>query len=70
MNTSVLMRAGAVLLAWLGIMLGAGYFVRQGIASTFGPDTWWMVAGWVGMVLGLIHFLAVLILARQSPIEQ
>lgn len=69
MNTSVLMRAGFALLIWLGLMLGLGYFMRQGVASIFGPDTWWMVAGWAGMMLGLIHFLAILILARQPHID-
>ena len=69
MNTSVLMRAGFALLIWLGLMLGLGYFMRQGVASIFGTDTWWMVAGWAGMMLGLIHFLAILILARQPHID-
>lgn len=69
MSTSVLMRASFALLVWLGIMLGLGYFMRQGVASIFGPDTWWMVAGWAGMMLGLIHFLAILILARQPGVD-
>lgn len=66
MTTSVSMRAGAALIFWLGIALGAGYFMRDGISRTFGPDTWWMVAGWCGLIMGLIHFLLVLIMARQS----
>ena len=65
MSASVLLRASSALLIWVGILLGAGYFMRQGIANIFGPDTWWMVAGWAGMMIGLIHFLAILILARQ-----
>jgi len=60
------MRAAIALIVWLGIALGAGYFMRDGITRTFGPDTWWMVAGWCGLIIGLIHFLLVLILARQS----
>lgn len=70
MDTSALMRASLALLVWLGILLGLGYFMRMGIAGIFGPDTWWMVAGWAGMMLGLIHFLAILILARQPHINE
>ena len=69
MKTSASMRAGIALIVWLGISLGAGYFSRDGIARTFGPDTWWMVAGWLGLIIGLIHFLVVLILARQPRID-
>ena len=69
MSTAVLIRASVALLVWLGLLLGLGYFMRQGIAGVFGPDTWWMVAGWAGMMIGLIHFLAVLILARQPGIN-
>ena len=65
MEKSSVMRAGIALFLWLGIMLGVGYFLRNGIAHLFGSDTWWMVAGWAGLMLGLIHFLAILILARQ-----
>ena len=65
MEKSSVMRAGIALFLWLGIMLGMGYFLRDGITHLFGPDTWWMVAGWAGFMLGLIHFLAILILARQ-----
>jgi len=66
MTNSSFMRAAIALIVWLGIALGAGYFMRDGITRTFGPDTWWMVAGWCGLIIGLIHFLLVLILARQS----
>ena len=65
MKTSTSMRAGIALIAWLGIALGAGYFLRDGLARTFGPDTWWMITGWLGLIVGLIHFLVVLILVRQ-----
>jgi hypothetical protein len=65
MNAAAVKRAGIALLVWLGITLGAGYFLREGITRTFGPDTWWMVAGWLGLIIGLIHFLAIMILARQ-----
>jgi hypothetical protein len=68
MTTSASMRAGIALIVWLGIALGAGYLLRDGLARTFGPDTWWMVAGWLGLIIGLIHFLAILILARQPRI--
>lgn len=70
MNAGVLIRASVALLVWLGILLGLGYFMRVGIAGVFGPDTWWMVAGWAGMMVGLIHFLAILILARQPRISE
>jgi len=65
MTTSASMRAAIALIVWLGLALGAGYFLRDGITRTFGPDTWWMVAGWCGLIIGLIHFLAIMILARQ-----
>ncbi len=65
MTNSSFMRAAIALIVWLGIALGAGYFMRDGITRTFGPDTWWMVAGWCGLIIGLIHFLAIMILARQ-----
>lgn len=68
MTTSASVRASIALIVWVGIALGAGYFMRDGIARTFGPDTWWMVAGWLGLIIGLIHFLVVLILARQPRI--
>lgn len=70
MSTAVLLRASVALLVWLGLLLGLGYFMRQGIAGVFGPDTWWLVAGWAGMMVGMIHFLAILILARQPRIEE
>ncbi len=70
MSTAVLIRASVALLVWLGILLGLGYFMRLGIAAIFGPDTWWLVAGWAGMMVGMIHFLAILILARQPRIEE
>ena len=44
------MRASIALIVWLGIALGIGYFLRDGITRTFGPDTWWMVAGWIGLI--------------------
>lgn len=65
MNATAVKRSSIALLVWLGVALGAGYFLRDGITRTFGPDTWWMVAGWLGLIIGLIHFLAILILARQ-----
>ena len=65
MTTSTSMRASIALLVWLGITLGVGYSLREGITRIFGPDTWWMVAGWLGLITGLIHFLALMILARQ-----
>jgi len=68
MTTSASVRTSIALIVWVGIALGAGYFMRDGIARTFGPDTWWMVAGWLGLIIGLIHFLVVLILARQPRI--
>lgn len=68
MTNSASMRAAIALIVWLGVALGAGYFMRDGITRTFGPDTWWMVAGWLGLIIGLIHFLVVLILARQPRI--
>ena len=69
MNISATMRAGIALVMWLGITLGAGYFLRDGLTRTFGPDTWWMVAGWLGLIIGLIHFLVLMILARQPHID-
>lgn len=65
MKTSASMRASIALLVWLGLMLGAGFFMRDVITRIFGPDTWWMVAGWLGLITGLIHLLVILILARQ-----
>jgi len=66
MATSASMRASIAIIIWLTITLGAGYFLRDGITRTFGPDTWWMIAGWLGLIIGLIHFLVLMILSRQS----
>lgn len=68
MAASSVTRASAALLVWLGFALGTGYFLRDGIARTFGPDTWWLVAGWFGLMVGLMHFLVLLILARQPRV--
>lgn len=65
MTGSAANRASIALFLWLALTLGAGYFLRDGLTRTFGPDTWWMVAGWLGLIIGLIHFLALMILARQ-----
>jgi hypothetical protein len=65
MVNSASMRASIALIAWMGISLGAGFLTREGISRTFGPDSWWMVAGWCGLIIGLIHFLVLLIMARQ-----
>lgn len=65
MNASTHQKATIALLLWLAVTLGAGYFLRQPIERIFGPDSWWMVMGWLGAVAGLIHFLLILVLARQ-----
>jgi hypothetical protein len=59
------MRAAIALLLWVAGALGAGYFSRHGIEQIFGPDSWWLVTGWLGAVIGLFHFLLILILARK-----
>lgn len=69
MTTASATRASVALWVWLGFALGAGYFLRDGITRTFGPDTWWLVAGWLGLIVGLMHFLVLLILARQPRVE-
>ena len=65
MSSTTIMRATIVLLVWLVGALGAGYFWRPGIEHIFGPDSWWLVAGWIGAVMGLFHFLIILVFARQ-----
>lgn len=65
MTASSSKHATIALLAWLIGALCLGYFYRQGIEYTFGPDSWWLVSGWVGAIAGLFHFLIVLIFSRQ-----
>lgn len=65
MNSSTSMRATIALLLWVAGALGVGYFSRQGIENIFGPDSWWLVTGWLGVVIGLVHFLIILVFARQ-----
>ena len=43
----------------------AVYLWRHGIENIFGPDSWWLVTGWIGVVIGLVHFLIIFIFARQ-----
>jgi len=65
MNTSTLTRAILALLIWTVVALGAGYYARQGIENIFGPESWWLVTAWVGLIVGLVHFLVILVFARQ-----
>ena len=65
MNTPTHKRAPLALLFWLIAALGVGYFLRQHIEQWFGPDSWWMVSGWFGTIVGLVHFLILLVFARQ-----
>lgn len=65
MNSSTSMRATIALLLWVAGALGVGYFSRHGIENIFGPDSWWLVTGWIGVVIGLVHFLIILVFARQ-----
>lgn len=68
MRYSSSMRATTALLVWLLLAIGIGYFARQGLERIFGPDTWWLVTGWAGAVIGLMHFLLILIFARQPRV--
>lgn len=65
MTSSTPMRATIALLIWVVGALSAGYFWRHGIENIFGPDSWWLVTGWIGVVIGLVHFLIIFIFARQ-----
>jgi len=65
MNASTAMRAMIALLLWVIGVLGVGYYARHGIENIFGPDSWWLVTGWLGVVIGLVHFLIILVFARQ-----
>ena len=65
MIISTATRASLALLIWTGIALGMGYYARQGIENIFGADTWWLVTGWIGVIVGLVHFLVILVFARQ-----
>lgn len=65
MNSSTSMRATIALLLWVAGALSVGYFSRHGIENIFGPDSWWLVTGWIGVVIGLVHFLVILVFARQ-----
>lgn len=50
---------------WILVALVAGWFGREAITRTFGPDVWLGVALWAGSVLGLVNVLVVLIRARR-----
>ena len=65
MKVSAMGKAVISLIVWMIIALGLGFFNQDGITRTFGPDTWWLVMGWAGLVLGLMNFLWVLIMARK-----
>lgn len=65
MTFSTSTRAAIALLVWLLGALGTGYFARHGIENIFGPDSWWLVTGWLGAIAGLVHFLLILIFARR-----
>ena len=65
MTLSPMMRAILALLVWTVLALAAGYYARTGIENIFGPDSWWLVTGWVGAIVGLVHFLIILVFARQ-----
>ena len=65
MPSAVPMRAMIALLVWVLGTLGAGYYLRHGIENLFGADSWWLVSGWIGVLTGLIHFLIILVFARQ-----
>ena len=65
MTLSPMMRAILALLVWTVLALAAGYYARTGIENIFGPDSWWLVTGWIGVIVGLVHFLIILVFARQ-----
>ena len=65
MTAAASKHATIALMAWLIGALALGYFYRNGIEYIFGPDSWWLVAGWVGAIGGLFHFLIVLVFSRQ-----
>jgi len=65
MIISTATRASLALLIWIVIALGMGYYARQSIENIFGADTWWLVTGWIGVIVGLVHFLVILVLAHQ-----
>lgn len=65
MTLSPMMRAILALLVWTVVALAAGYVARNGIENIFGPDSWWLVTGWIGVIVGLVHFLIILVFARQ-----
>lgn len=65
MILSPMMRAILALLVWTALALAAGFYARYGIENIFGPDSWWLVTGWIGVVVGLVHFLIILVFARQ-----
>lgn len=65
MTATATKHATIALMAWLIGALALGYFYRNGIEYIFGPDSWWLVSGWVGAIGGLFHFLIVLVFARQ-----
>ena len=65
MTLSPMMRAMLALLVWTVLALATGYYARTGIEKIFGPDSWWLVTGWIGIIVGLVHFLIILVFARQ-----
>lgn len=70
MPAKTAIRATIALLAWVAGALGTGYYSRAGIEQIFGPDSWWLVTGWLGVVIGLVHFLIIFIFARQPRSSQ
>lgn len=54
-----------VLLLWIGILTGAGFYAGDHWLHSLGGEVCAMIGGWLGSILGLIHVLITLMRSRR-----
>lgn len=59
------LRIVMVLLLWIVVLSGAGYYAGEQWLRTLGGEACAMIGGWLGSILGLIHVLLTLMRNRR-----
>lgn len=54
-----------VLLLWIGVLAGGGYYAGDHWLRSLGGEVCAMIGGWLGSILGLLHVLITLMRSRR-----
>jgi hypothetical protein len=58
-------RVVMVLLLWIGLFAGAGFYAGEHWLRSLGGEACAMIGGWLGSILGLLHVLITLMRSRR-----